>query len=239
MKELPEDVRAAALEHAILAYPRESCGLVIVERGRMVYVRCKNLSASGDQFAMCPTDYAAAEDRGEVVAVVHSHPDAPANPSQADLVACEASGLPWWIVGLPSATWRGCAPSGYRAPLVGREFHHGVLDCYALMRDAYRELCGIELPEFHREDDWWHRGQNLYLDNFEAAGFVRVPDESLRVHDALLMKVISPVPNHAAMLVEDNIILHHLHGRLSSRDVFGGYYRKVVHCTLRHRSLME
>ncbi|SPW68371.1 tail component [Escherichia coli] len=28
------------------------------------------------------------------------------------------------------------------------------------------------MPDFHREDDWWRHGQNLYLDNLEANGAV-------------------------------------------------------------------
>jgi len=32
------------------------------------------------------------------VALVHSHPDAPARASEADKVECEASGVPWLIV---------------------------------------------------------------------------------------------------------------------------------------------
>ncbi|MBW9309371.1 NlpC/P60 family protein [Escherichia coli] len=43
-------------------------------------------------------------------------------------------------------------------------------DCYTLFRDAYH-LAGIEMPDFHREDDWWRNAQNLYLDNLEATGF--------------------------------------------------------------------
>lgn len=237
MIELPEAVRLAAEQHAADEYPREACGLVIVERGRPVYVRCHNRSESArEQFRMAPEDYAAAEDRGQVVAVLHSHPDASANPSEADRVACEASGLPWHIVGWPSGVWRGCEPCGYRLPLVGRSFVHGVVDCYTLIRDAYRELLSIELPDFDRDDRWWERGKNLYVENFVRAGFREVAIDDIRPHDVLLMQVLSQVPNHAAIYMGDNVILHHLDGRLSSRDVFGGYYRKVHTHTLRHES---
>ena len=58
--------------------------------------------------------------------------------------------------------------------LTGRRFEHGVTDCYTLFRDAYH-LAGIEMPDFHREDDWWRHGQNLYLDNLEATGLYQVP----------------------------------------------------------------
>ena len=47
-------------------------------------------------------------------------------------------------------------------------------DCYTLFRDAYH-LAGTEMPDFHREDDWWRNGQNLYLDNMAVTGFYRVP----------------------------------------------------------------
>ncbi len=37
-------------------------------------------------------------------------------------------------------------------------------DCYTLFRMYH--LAGIEM-RFHRGDDWWRNGQNLYLDNLE------------------------------------------------------------------------
>jgi cell wall-associated NlpC family hydrolase len=48
------------------------------------------------------------------------------------------------------------------------------------------------------------------------------------------MQVASPVPNHAAVYLGDGLILHHLQGRLSSRDVYGGYWQKVTTHALRH-----
>jgi len=219
--------RDDALARALAEMPREACGLLIVRKGREVYRPCRNLATGDDQFTIAPDDYEAAEAEGEIVGVVHSHPFLPATPSQADMVSCEATGLEWHIVSVPNGVWHSFRPTGYVAPLVGREFSHGVLDCYAVIRDWYKQERGIELPDFDRHDGWWHNGHNLYLDNFRQAGFV--PCDDLHVGAGLLMQIGSPVPNHAAVYLGDDMILHHVQGRLSSRDIFGGYWRK--HCT--------
>ncbi len=227
---------AAVRAHAQEDYPREACGLIVVVKGRERYVPCRNLAAGSEHFLLPAEDYAAAEDMGEVIAVVHSHPDAPATPSEADRVACEASGLPWHIVSWPADDLRTITPSGYQAPLVGREFAHGVLDCYTLVRDWYQRERGITLPDFPRRDDWWQHGEDLYMRHYAEAGFVAVSqDQPEQAGDVILMQLRSPVPNHAGVYLGDGTMLHHLHGRLSSRDVYGGYWQEITRCVLRYQ----
>lgn len=232
-----ETILSEIRAHAARDYPRESCGLVVVFKGRQRYVPCRNIAEKNEHFVIHPEDLAAAEDFGTPALVVHSHPNVAPLPSDADLVGCEQSGLPWLIVNWPTGAVQTFAPSGYRAPLVGRQFTHGVLDCYTLIRDYYRDTLAIELPNFPRADEWWLKGQNLYLENFAAAGFVAVCDLP-RMHDGLLMQVASPVPNHAAVMLDHGCILHHQMGRLSSKDVYGGWYRKCTVKVVRHRSLL-
>lgn len=222
-----------ALSLAEGRYPAEACGLIIIERGREVFVPCQNRADGNEHFIIAAEDYAAAEDRGEIVGVFHSHPDASPLPSEADLVSCEKTGVPWWIVSVPDRQWHRFEPNGYQAPLVGREFQHGVLDCYAIIRDWYKQFLDIELTDYSRRDNWWHDGvSNLYVENFRQEGFYSV--ETAQRGDMILMQIASSVPNHAAVYLGDGLILHHLQGRLSSTDVYGGYFQKVTTHILRH-----
>jgi proteasome lid subunit RPN8/RPN11 len=232
--------------HACAEYPRECCGLVVVFKGRERYICCTNAAQGTEHFILPAEEYASAESAGEVVAVVHSHPNTPAQPSQADRVACEASGLPWHIVRVDLVDGAAQAgeihsfePTGYKAPLVGREFSHGVLDCYQLIVDWYAQERGITLKQFARADDWWNDGHSdLYTEGFPQAGFRKLKDgEQPQAGDVILMQIRAKngVPNHAGIYIGDGLMLHHLHGRLSSRDVYGGHYQEVTRAILRYQ----
>jgi proteasome lid subunit RPN8/RPN11 len=222
--------------HAEAEFPREACGLVIIFKGRQLYKPCRNIAVGTDQFAIHPEDYAAAEDLGEIVAVIHSHPNLPANPSQADLVSCEATQVPWFILSHPVGVWSETYPTGYKAPLVGRQWSHGVLDCYSIIRDWFENERAIFLPDFERHDEWWLKGENLYEENFAKAGFHQINRDELRKGDVILMQVGSPVPNHGALYLGDGLILHHVQNRLSTRDIYGGYWLKHSTKFLRHEN---
>ncbi len=123
--EIIEEIRA----HAAQEFPKEACGVVIVRKGKQLYVPCTNLAASpSEHFILSPEDYAKAEDEGEIIRIVHSHPNTAPEPSEADRVGCENSGIPWLIVNWPTAKIFEFTPSGFEAPLIGRSFHHGILD---------------------------------------------------------------------------------------------------------------
>lgn len=224
--------------HADQQYPRECCGLIIVQRGREVYWPCRNLATEADRFHLHHEDYAAAEEAGDVLAIVHSHPNISPTPSQADRVACEQSGLPWVIVSWPTGEIHEFAPSGYIAPLVGRVFAYGVLDCYSLCKDYYQRECGIVLPPVEHRNNWWLTGQDLYREHFTAQGFVQIEERELRKHDAILMQVSKSTTNHAAIYLGDGLILHHPMNRLSGREVYGGFWQKISTLFLRHKELL-
>lgn len=244
--------------HALVDYPREACGLLVAIGDKQRYVRCRNIAEDGCDFHLPAKDYARAEDVGQILAVVHSHIDRDAQPTEADLVSCEATGLPWHIVAVgqdagesaPTVRgWHSFEPTGYQAPLVGRSFHHGSLDCYGLIRDFYNRELGIELMDFERPDDWWSKPEcgELYLENFEQAGFRQVAGEP-EYGDVILMQYRSDRTNHGGVYLGDQALrsqpelhpvpgalLHHAMPRLSERVIYGGHWRDITRMIVRYQ----
>jgi proteasome lid subunit RPN8/RPN11 len=233
------DLLDAMVEHAQAEVPNECCGLIVARGKKTRLMRCRNVSETPrTDFEIDPQAWLELEEGEEVVAVYHSHPFTSPEPSMADLAGCESSGLPWHIV-TPIGGHRYIEPSGYQAPYVGRPYVYGVLDCFTLVRDYYRREYGIDLPELERPRNWWLSGLDLYRDNFERYGFVRVDGENPIPGDAFLIQVFSPVPNHAAIYLGDGKILHHVQGRLSTIDVWGGMWERSMTHHLRHSSLVK
>ena len=235
----------AAQAHAAECYPDESCGLIVLAEDGERYVPCYNSHQKpSEHFRLTGEDYADAEELGEIKAVVHSHPNSSASPSDADRVQCEASELPWHILSIGMVDGVAefgdmgyCEPCGYQAPLEGRQFAHGILDCFTLFKDfLYREY-GIVVSNYEREDEWWNNGQELYsMDRLNAEGFFRIEDDPRR-GDVILMNVRSKVPNHAGVYLGDGQMLHHLHGRLSRVEPYGGYWAERTCYVVRHKDM--
>lgn len=222
------------LEHAKECFPHECCGLIVIIKGRRKYIKCRNIAA-GLQFTISPEDYAAAEDKGVIDAIVHSHPNLSPMPSPSDLIGCEQTGLRWIICSYPNGDFYEFKPTGYVMPLYGREFQHGTVDCYTFIRDYYKQELSIDLPNYQRSDNWWLSGENLYLDYIDDAGFYQVDD--LQENDMIYMTVGSKVPNHGAVYLGNDRIGHHQTGRLSSVDLYGGWYKKITTHIMRHKDV--
>lgn len=229
------DWQEAAIQHALKEAPKESCGLVVIEKGKAKYYPCNNLAETDQEFLLDPEDWAKCEDEGEIRYVVHSHPAGSEQPSMADKVCCERGDTEWAIVNPFKKKWAFYAPCGFTAPLVGREYVWGVTDCWSLCLDYYKEQ-GIELDDVVRRKNTREFIANPNVEESWESMKLRLirEDEQLQKGDILLIAINDTRPNHVALYLGDGQILHHLGGRLSSRDIYSSYYQKRTTRKLRY-----
>ena len=233
-------------EAAIAAYPNEACALIVGVGKKARFFPCANLSSEPrTSFRLDPADYARAEDTGEILAIWHSHVDTPTTPSDADRAGCEATELPWLIsaVHKQGETFEHhkpviLEPNGFQMPYLERPYIFGTFDCYSLVVDYYEREYGIKLDRMvnHRIEQWWRKGHDLIGDYYAAQGFVEVSNDTWNEGDVLAFGINSTIPNHVAIYVTGDIILHHMVNRLSRRETCGGYWRSHLTHHLRHTS---
>lgn len=249
---LSKTTKDAIKAHALDAYPHECCGLIIGGD----YQPCINIAPDTlNGFEIDPTILVNAD----IQAIVHSHPDGEPMPSEPDRVQMALHGVPWVIASVNHGVVniRTHKPKAYTAPLVGREYVHGLQDCYSLVRDYYERECGLTLSDYPRAVDWWEdeNSPSLYVENFKTEGFVEVPLSDIQKHDAIICRVGRTYhPNHALVYLGDsgdlvsenappifgkNLVIHHPHGRNSVREIFGENWAKRVAMVVRHTSMME
>jgi len=208
-------------------YPEEGCGLLVNKRGKSTWIPCENIAEDRkENFVISSTDYIKASLSGDLIAVVHSHPDGSAELSEHDKKTSNFLGVPYIVYSLPEVEKTVYTPEYNRNPFVGREYSFGENDCYSLVRDYYREKLDINLATTIFEDDWWEKGFNYFDDLFEPFGFEKV--DTLQENDVIVFRMMAQVPNHCGVYLGEDLFLHHAVNRLSCRESINSVWRKYI-----------
>jgi proteasome lid subunit RPN8/RPN11 len=96
----------------------------------------------------------------------------------------------------------------------------------------------VVLDEIPRDDSWWTKGSNLYLDHFNAVGFDAIVKDPkmVRAGDIFLTRLISKVPNHGMVYLGNNLIMHHKPGRPANIEPCHRWFPNLTH-VLRYRGV--
>lgn len=244
---LTAKIKKAINAHAKECHPRESCGVIIGKE----YVPCKNIAVDDAQFEIDPWDLVGAAKEGKIKAYVHSHPDGTTKMSVPDKVEMSHHGLPWIITDGVNVELH--PYSDFKAPLLRRDYHHGLLDCFTIVKDYYQRELDIPISDYKRDDAWWEdaKSKPLYVDNFKNEGFIEV--DTIQEHDVILCRLgRTEHINHALIFIGDGsleseltddvigdcLVLHHPYGRESLREIYGDNWQRRKAMIVRHKDLI-
>jgi proteasome lid subunit RPN8/RPN11 len=87
---LPAHILEQLIQHARDAYPNEACGLLVGRESVNRFIATKNISSDPHQYEIDPSElistFRSLRQTGEnLLAIFHSHPHGPAEPSRTDI----------------------------------------------------------------------------------------------------------------------------------------------------------
>lgn len=124
--------------------------------------------------------------------------------------------------------------------LLGKPHKMGTNDCFSLFRDFFKTNYDIDIPNIARPTDWSSDKIDIIGHVYEQLGFEKVYDWSLkklRPGDVLCMAIGAAVPNHLAIYIGDNQLLHHLAGQLSAVAPMREFWRSSTCYVCRHKDV--
>lgn len=210
-------------------YPREGCGLLCVVKGKLRWVPCTNVAEDNEDFVIDSTEFLKWKRTSDIIGIVHSHPDASSNPSEADISYCNALAIPYYIFSYPDMELTVLQPEHKSTELYGREYKFGVTDCFEAARD-YLSSVNINIaPRAAFEDDWWHKNLDYFTDDLlKTWGFEPVDLTSIQKHDIIVFNINAPVGDHCGVYLGGDIFYHHAINRLSCRESLYPFWAKHI-----------
>ena len=123
--------------------------------------------------------------------------------------------------------------------LVGKRFVMGSSDCFSLVIDFYKVNFDIEIRNYARPSDWNSDVIDIIGLAHPLEGFQKVLDweKNLQPGDVLCMALGTALPNHYAVYLGGNEVIHHLYQGKSLVEPLRGAYRKSTCYVLRHHKL--
>lgn len=118
----------------------------------------------------------------------------------------------------------------------------GTQDCLSLVRGFFATNFDIQIEDFVRPNDWNSDDLDLIEKLHERAGFEKITNwkpKDLRPGDILCMAIGERNANHMAVYVGDSEIIHHLYGRMSSKEPLRDFWFSSTCYLIRHPAVPD
>ena len=176
------------------------------------------------------------EKTDQSLAIIQANSDSDLSVSEDVRAEMNENNLAYTIIGRNRDHSKSYLPDRYFEKVFyeNRIYIYGMLDCYTLIRDYFRDKLDIWVPaNIDRSFGWWNSGRNLYVDLYKDYGF-KETRERIKEGDVLLFSFNNGMPSHSAIYVGGGQMLHHMIGRFSCIEPFDGYYQMSLSGVLRH-----
>lgn len=170
------------------------------------------------------------------VAIIEVNPSSDLTVPDAVRQEMNEHNLLYTVVGQDKDHSKSYVPDRYfeKVGYENRVYIYGMLDCYTLIREYFRDKHDVWIPaNIDRMFGWWMTGKNLYVDMYKPYGFVQVLDK-IKIDDVLLFQFENGMPSHSAIYTGNGMMLHHMIGRFSCIEPFDGIYKVSLAGVLRH-----
>jgi proteasome lid subunit RPN8/RPN11 len=243
---LDDDIKAKILQCIDICcnpeekeHEHEQCGIIV--GGNAIALANKH-SDPCNHFHLSPQDLYPYQDNIQAIFHTHCRENHDGYLSYDDIRTSQVSRLPVVMYHTLFESWDFYNPQDPNPfPLIYPDFdykdiqsyigihsHWGRSDCFAIARSFYLGMFGVDIGEFPRCDvDTFPLDD--YVCPWAGIDFPQIAKhEEMRVYDAIAIATRGGLnPNHVAILLPDNMILHSpLLGGMSKVESYGNFWRK-------------
>jgi proteasome lid subunit RPN8/RPN11 len=228
--------------YALNQSQEEVCGLIVLDNFGEVQVEpCENTKTDkSDGFIIDTKLFLHASKNKDILAIYHSHPDDPPDPSTQDLLQCEELCLPFIIYSVKYDDFYIHIPKSCPiGSFTQRRYVEGLQNCTVLAIDFYRKNYKFEFKNFDfnlkRQDLTWGftfktllRAKNLFRDN----GFKKVKNSEMKKDDLIIFQM-GKSEIHFGICLDNDEFLHHPFYGLSQKSFFSEEIKNTIHSVYR------
>jgi len=215
----------------------EVCGFLLIERDSLCLMPARNMARDiQNTWMISEVDYSKAIATGRLFGLYHSHVLDDDQFSKEDKRTADLAELPMLLYSLKVNKFNYYRPLSAIRPYENRAFILGVQDCGSILTDYYARELGVEIAHVTRFPRVIEEGFGD-MPTFFNEQFYVVEDRIPQKHDFLVFSIRgNEKQNHVGVYLGDNLMLHQLFGRPSSRQELTSYWSSRLKFILRLRN---
>jgi len=248
---ISDKIKAKIKEHAKLLYPEECCGILALNKDKLLPLRCSNISKDPvNEFIIDPIDYLNCSKQGKIIGIYHSHCIQDNSFSELDKQISHKLNLKNIVYILKKDAFEEYSPENYYNKYINKDFMIGKSDCLSIVEKYYNEEFGINISHYYRDEKWDKDFMNFikerlseisgvdFDDFFKKEGLIKVEGiENAKKHDIVIFKYLDNYPSHFGIYLGQNYILHQPRNKKSVIEKLTDAEKRRIYCFARSKEL--